>query len=185
MVGLIDELVPHGVEIPEVSRNLILGFVRRLSLTMAAQLQEILLRSVCIYRQIWDNYYSSRVVEATPKGQKETKKSVKPQIKEKSSTLVPMFVIKLMLIVDHFEYLPTLADVSETVIKIIDKMVEVMQGIDDLESRLEDLFRNLSTKKMAAIAKGHPIVVATKSAIQVSLYYLITFPELMNMWILQ
>jgi hypothetical protein len=180
---MIDELVPHGEELPEASRAKIVAFVKRLSLTMADQLQEIPLRSLEIYRSIWEDYYRSRIEEEIPEGLKRKVAHVKnlgleepeaaaattPIPKDNDSCVpkTPFFVIKLMMLDDHFEYVPTLNDVTETVIEVIDLMLDHMQEVDKLESRLEDLFHVLSTEKMTALSKDHKKVIAAKIAIKV------------------
>jgi hypothetical protein len=60
-----------------------------------------------------------------------------------------------------------LNDVTETVIEVIDLMLDHMQDVDKLESRLEDLFHVLSTEKMTALSKDHKKVIAAKIAIKV------------------
>ncbi len=181
VVGMIDELVPHGEELPEASKAKIVAFVKRLSLTMADQLQEIPLHSLEIYRSIWEDYYWSRIEEEIPEGLKRKVAHVKgleepeaaaataPIPKDNDSLVpkTPFFVIKLMMLDDHFEYVPTLNDVTETVIEVIDLMLEHMQDVDKLESRLEDLFHVLSTEKMTALSKDHKKVIAAKIAIKV------------------
>ncbi len=186
VVGMIDELVPHGEELPEASRAKIVAFVKRLSLTMADQLQEISLRSLEIYRSIWEDYYWSRIEEEIPEGLKRKVPHVKnlgleePEAAAAAATTTPIpkdddsrvpktpfFVIKLMMLDDHFEYVPTLNDVTETVIEVIDLMLDHMQDVDKLESRLEDLFHVLSTEKMTALSKDHKKVIAAKIAIKV------------------
>jgi hypothetical protein len=178
---MIDELVPHGEELPEASKAKIVAFVKRLSLTMADQLQEIPLHSLEIYRSIWEDYYWSRIEEEIPEGLKRKVAHVKgleepeaaaataPIPKDNDSLVpkTPFFVIKLMMLDDHFEYVPTLNDVTETVIEVIDLMLEHMQDVDKLESRLEDLFHVLSTEKMTALSKDHKKVIAAKIAIKV------------------
>ncbi len=184
VVGMIDELVPHGEELPEASRAKIVAFVKRLSLTMVDQLQEISLRSLEIYRSIWEDYYWSRIEEEIPEGLKRKVAHVKnlgleeqeaaaaattpiPKDNDSNVPKTPFFVIKLMMLDDHFEYVPTLNDVTETVIEVIDLMLDHMQDVDKLESRLEDLFHVLGTEKMTALSKDHKKVIAAKIAIKV------------------
>jgi hypothetical protein len=139
-----------------------------------------------IYRSIWEDYYWSRIEEEIPEGLQRKVAHVKnlgleepeeaaaaaaatpiPRDNDSCVPKTPFFVIKLMMLDDHFEYVPTLNDVTETVIKVIDLMLDHMQDVDKLESRLEDLFHVLSTEKMTALSKDHKKVIAAKIAIKV------------------
>lgn len=153
---LIDEVLPTEVEILDDPMGKLPRLVSRLSLMMSGQLQHVVLESVNIFKDIWLDYFSPRVsnygnFQKLPTGIRKD----------------PLFKIRLLLQGDHFEFYPKLEYVETTVRSLLEGIVEAVKGMDDLQTRLTEVFPNYVTKEMVVVDLENKHVTAAWDVIQV------------------
>lgn len=141
-----------------------LAFINRTSLNMGQQLQDITLNSVHMYRRIWEAYFTPRLPQRSLLGRFD---SVSSSVAQDRGTCKPMFKIELLLTTEFFTFYPLLLEVEKTVVQLVDNMVADMSSIQDLQTRLEDVFHLEVPSYFQAVAANHPVVVDSKRIIKV------------------
>ncbi|KAL3685150.1 hypothetical protein R1sor_003172 [Riccia sorocarpa] len=140
VLGLIDEVVPHGSSLLNAPKQRLLALVSRLSLIMSEQLQDIVLNSIRVFKRIWTDYFLVR------ESKDEEPKPLPIGVRKE-----PLFRIKLSLEMDHFEFLPKLEVIESTIQALLEGIVESVKGMDDLQTRLTDIFKHYHPKEMTTI----------------------------------
>ncbi|BBM97612.1 dynein axonemal heavy chain [Marchantia polymorpha subsp. ruderalis] len=155
VLGLIDEVVPSGANLLDAPKQRLLSVVSRLSLLMSEQLQHVVMQSVEVFKRIWMDYFVAR------ESKDEEIKPLPIGVRKD-----PLFRIKLLLDYDHFEFLPKLEAVENTIQSLLEGIVESVKGMDDLQTRLTDIFKHYQPKEMTTINIDDKKVTGTWSVIQ-------------------
>lgn len=158
VLGLIDEVVPSGANLLDAPKQRLLSVVSRLSLLMSEQLQHVVMQSVEVFKRIWMDYFVAR------ESKDEEIKPLPIGVRKD-----PLFRIKLLLDYDHFEFLPKLEAVENTIQSLLEGIVESVKGMDDLQTRLTDIFKHYQPKEMTTINIDDKKVTGTWSVIQVTI----------------
>lgn len=154
----------EGVDVATAGKRM-LAFIYRTSLNMGQQLQDITLNSVHMYRRIWEAYFTPRLPQRSLLGRFDSVSS--SSVAQARGTCKPMFKIKLLLTTKFFIFYPLLLEVEKTVVQLVDNMVADMSSIQDLQTRLEDVFHLEVPSYFQAVAANHPVVVDSKRIIKV------------------
>ncbi|KAL2653372.1 hypothetical protein R1flu_021500 [Riccia fluitans] len=155
VLGVIDEVVPHGANLLDAPKQRLLAVVSRLSLVMSEQLQEIVLNSIRVFKRIWTDYFLVRT------SQEEEPKPLPIGVRKE-----PLFRIKLSLEIDHFEFLPKLEVIESAIQSLFEGIVESVKGMDDLQTRLTDIFKHYHPKEMTTINLDDKVVSSAWAVIQ-------------------
>jgi hypothetical protein len=156
-LGLINEVIPAEAAIldnPYMGK--LHGLVSRLSLMMTGQLQHVVFESVNIFKCIWLDYFTPRASKEDP-----------PQPLPIGLRKDPLFKIRLLLQGDHFEFYPKLEYVETTVKSLLEGIVEAVKGMDDLQTRLTDIFPEYTSKEITVVDVDDKNVTAAWDIIQV------------------
>jgi hypothetical protein len=168
VVGLVEEIIPPN-RVTNKQRDHVRRFAYRLHYTMTQHLRDVVLNSIASFTKLWDAYTIKEIVKdddlddfTNPLG---------PPIVELDFKKPPMFLIKLVVDwEDHFVFVPTLEEMEEVILMMLDDICDHVGGIEDLVSRLDpkiigvEKFQDIKT-----IARDHPEVETQRLIIKNSL----------------
>ncbi|KAJ7542777.1 hypothetical protein O6H91_09G011300 [Diphasiastrum complanatum] len=180
VVGILDELAPPSLELTVTCMERLNKYLRRLSLTMAEQLEVAVLRTIEVYQQLWEDYLPSEESEVLILQKKEAQETTgdasKHEVSEsepaflseknQGALLMPMFKVKLVVEIDEFKFLPALEVVERTVLSVFDCVIGSVKGMEDIQSRLPTLSKILEPKDIRTVAAGDPRVLKARKIIQ-------------------
>ncbi|KAG6554405.1 hypothetical protein Mapa_004322 [Marchantia paleacea] len=188
IAGVIEDLAPVVAELSEVAKEKLIKFVTRLDLTMSEQLQELVISSVEEFKTYMDFYRTKRTAMDDVKGY-----LAKPRLQSfigeldvqvgRSSTLresevnlgegkveevpkEPLFRLFLMVDDDRLVYKPSLEDVLQTMVALLEDMVECVQSVEGLKSRIRSLFTTTEPDILPAVSLDEQRVETARTIIE-------------------
>lgn len=166
VVGLVEEIIPPN-RVTDKQRDHVRRFAYRLHFTMTQHLRDVVLNSVASFTKIWDTYtIKEKVVDddlddyQDPAG---------PPSAEPEFAKPPMFRIKLAVDwEDQFVFVPTLEEMTEIILIMLDEICDRVSGVEDLVSRLDPKIVGVEkVQDIRTIPRDHPRVEAQRNIIKV------------------
>ena len=175
VVAMIDELAPPTTQLCGTSLEKLRGFVRRLSLTMTQQLLDVLVQSMDMYKNLWEQY--SAIQPSHNLDREEYSESSNEDGSKSASTLhiadtetlhlMPMFNVKLKVEGGHFIFEPSLSLIESTVLLLLDSILSSVKGIEDLQSRVTTISTIYQFKEMKSLDRDDIQFITVRKTIQV------------------
>jgi hypothetical protein len=175
VVAMVDELAPPTTEFSGASLEKLRGFVRRLSLTMTQQLLDVLVQSMDMYKNLWEQYSEIQQSNSLNNGEysegltedKSSSANTLPITDTETLHLMPMFNIKLKVEGEHFIFEPTLSLIESTVLLLLDSILSAVKGIEDLQSRVTTISTIYQFKVMKSLDNDDTRFLTIRKTIQV------------------
>ena len=171
VVQVVEDIVPPNL-ITEQQKSHVHRFAYRLHYTMTQHLRDVVLQSVEAYKKLWDEYTIKDMVEAEDIDDFATRDPIAPEeAKATEEKKPPFFFIKFTVdYEDQFVFAPTLEEIQDVVLQMLDDICDNVEGMEDLISCLDPkLIGENKPKYILTISKTDPPVEAARAVIKVKI----------------
>lgn len=166
VVGLVEEIIPPN-RVIERQRDHVRRFAYRLHYTMTQHLRDVVLNSVASFTKIWDTYTIKE--NEVDDDLDDYQDPAGPPVAEPEFQMSPMFRIKLAVDwEDKFIFVPTLEEMTDIILIMLDEICDRVSGVEDLVSRLDPKIVGVEkVQDIRTIPRDHPRVEAQRNIIKV------------------